>query len=149
LAVTVTPKAPKYKVNPDDFMLRTDSDGERTHPLAPSQIAGKADLILHEVRSKTVGVNNPGPTWGIGGMGGGMGTGNGAGGTTTTSTVNKEKLTEKHDPLYDVLKQKVLSEKETDGPLSGLLIFNLEKQKRKDLELVYTTPKGVLRLRFR
>ena len=42
--VTVTPKAPKYKVDPDDFMLRTDKDGERTQPLAPSQIAGKADM---------------------------------------------------------------------------------------------------------
>lgn len=160
LQVTVTPKAAKYKVDPDDFLLRTDKDGERTHPLAPSQIGGKADLVLHEVRTPTVGVGNNGPVWGgvpgtgsqpmqLPGNGGSMG--NGAGGSTVAATVNQDKDKDKgkHDPVLDVLKQKVLPDKETDGPLTGLLIFSLEKQKVKDLELVYTTPQGPLRLRFK
>jgi hypothetical protein len=161
LQVTVTPKAAKYKVDPDDFMLRTDKDGERTHPLAPNQVVGKADLILHEVRTPTVGVGNNGPVWG--GMpgtgtqpmqlpGNGGSAGNGAGGSTVVGTVNQDKDKDtkgKHDPVLDLLKQKVLPDKETDGPMTGLLIFNLEKQKLKDLELVYTTPQGPLRLRFK
>jgi hypothetical protein len=83
--------------------------------------------------------------------GGGAHAGNGAGGSEVAATVNQDKSKDKgkNDPVLALLKQKVLPDKETDGPLSGLLIFDLEKQKLKDLELVYTTPQGPLRLRFK
>jgi hypothetical protein len=45
---------------------------------------------------------------------------------------------EKENPLLAVLKEKVLLEKETNEPVTGLLYFILEgKHKPKDLELIY------------
>jgi hypothetical protein len=51
--------------------------------------------------------------------------------------------------MLDVLKQKVLPEKVTEAPVSGLLYFPMEKQKVKDLELWYKTPEGKLVLQFK
>jgi hypothetical protein len=39
--------------------------------------------------------------------------------------------------LEKVLEEKVLPEKKTDQPVSGLLYFSMDKQKMKDLELTY------------
>lgn len=158
LQVTVTPKKGNLNIRRDDFLLRTDKDGEQTRPLAPSQVAGQSDMVLHQVHtSGTVGTQPTGPIWGGNpsiGQGpvqlpgnGGMG-GNGSGGTTTTASVNKKKSS-KEDPMLAVLKAKCLTEKDTSQPVSGLLVFDLEKQKLKDLELVYTTAAGPLKLRFR
>ena len=48
------------------------------------------------------------------------------------------------------LEEKILQEKETDEPISGLLIFPMEpKQKAKDLELTYAGPGSKLTVRFR
>ncbi len=151
--VTVTPKSGKVNIQRDDFTLRTDKDGEKTQPMAPSQIAGRTDLTLRETRTGTgtVGTQPTGPVWsGLPLPGGGQSMGNGAGGggAATTGVVNK-KAAGKTDPMLEILKQKMLPEKETDQPLSGILIFNLEKQKLKDLELIYTTSDGPLKLRFR
>jgi hypothetical protein len=56
----------------------------------------------------------------------------------------------KEDPLLAVLKAKVLPEKKTTEPVSGLLYFSLEgKYKPKDLVLQYQTAAGVLSLAFR
>ncbi|MEK7750949.1 MAG: hypothetical protein AAB654_03460, partial [Acidobacteriota bacterium] len=33
-------------VGPDDFLLRSDRDGQRSQPFAPSQIAGNAALVV-------------------------------------------------------------------------------------------------------
>ena len=154
IRVTVTPKAGKLAVQHDDFMLRTDKDGERSHPMEASEIAGRTDMTVIPVQSGTVGTQKNAPVWsGVPGAGMGMPSnggfgGNGAGGTTTTAKMNQA-APGKKDPMYDVLKQKILAEKETDQPVTGLLIFNLEKQKLKDLELIYTTPQGPLKLRFR
>lgn len=155
--VTVTPKSGKVDVHRDDFLLRTDKDGEHTKPLAPSELAGPADLVLKEVQTGgTVGTGRTGPVWGdpsIGGgpiqmPGNGSYGGNGAGGHSTTATVNTKK-SGKEDPMLKVLKAKMLPEQETSQPESGLLIFNLEKQRLKDLELDYTTPDGPLKIRFK
>jgi hypothetical protein len=56
----------------------------------------------------------------------------------------------KEDPVLAVLKSKILPEKKTAEPVSGLLYFSLEgKYKPKDLVLQYQTPAGTLRLAFR
>ncbi len=56
----------------------------------------------------------------------------------------------KEDPLLEVLKAKVLPEKKTAEPVSGLLYFSLEgKYKPKDLVLQYQTTAGVLSLAFK
>ena len=52
-------------------------------------------------------------------------------------------------PLMKVLNEKMMPEKKSDGPVSGLLYFPMEKQKQKDLELIYNTPGRKTHLRFR
>ena len=45
--VKVEPKYTKeITIDRDDFILRTDKDGDRTKPMAPSQIAGGGGLVL-------------------------------------------------------------------------------------------------------
>ena len=158
--VHLTPKSGKLPVHLDDFLLKTNKDGERTTPFQPSQMAGSDALVVSEtaIGGMNMGSQNNGPVWG--GMPGTMGRprqlpGNGGGmGNTATQTemqakMNTDQKNKKNDPLLAILKEKVLPEKETDQPVSGLLYFPMEKQKLKDLELIYTTPAGKLNLRFR
>jgi hypothetical protein len=67
VAVEVTPRFGKQvAIHRDDFLLKTDKDGERTTPFAPSQIAGRGALIVRESGGGTVGPahDNNGPIWG-------------------------------------------------------------------------------------
>lgn len=146
--VTVTPKfGQEIDVRRDDFLLRTDKDGERTTPYVASQIAGKGALVVSQT---SVGGSTGGPQFGSpydypaygGGVGGGP--------TQITAAQAKMQSGAKGDsPLEKILDEKILTEKKTDKPVSGLLYFPMEKQKQKDLELIYTTPEGKLSLRFR
>jgi hypothetical protein len=136
----------KLNVDLDNFMLRTDKDGERSHPFKPTQIAGDGALVVSDTAlgGGDVKQGNPrGPVWG--GMGS-RGVGNTA--TTTGSKSTMQEATGRRNPLLDSLNDKMLVEKETDQPLSGMLYFPMEKQKVKDLELIVTTPSGKLNLRF-
>jgi hypothetical protein len=81
----------------------------------------------------------------MGGDGGAIGSGAG-GGTESRATMRNDA---KNNPLVETLKEKMLPEKKTTEALSGLLYFPLEKQKLKDLELVYTGADGKITLRFR
>ena len=161
LQVTVQPKAGKLRIGRDDFVLLTFKNGERTKPLAPSELGSRADMTLKAVR---VGPDGPmagqnTPIWGMPGTGNtvqmpsnGAHAGNASGVNTTTAVVNDNKDKDKgkrKDPVVELLKQKVLPEEETDQPVSGLLLFNLEKQKLKDLELIYQTSDGPLKVRFK
>ncbi len=150
----------KIAIHRDDFLLKTDKDGERTTPFAPSQIAGKGVLVISPGGSGGgTMAGSLGPTWGDGPYGGSMGGpplmnsgGVGVGGSDASGEVSAKmhnNSKEKPDPMLEVLKQKILPEKETDAPVSGLLYFPMEKQKIKDLELIYTTPSGKLSLRFK
>jgi hypothetical protein len=153
--VRVSPKdGNKVKIDRDDFVLRTDRDGQRTTPFAPSQIAGRGALIITQGGSGGGGYVGPSDTgygqYGPPIMNGGlMGGGGGSGGGGETHTTIKSGAKDKVDPILDVLKEKILPEKETDAPVSGLLYFPMEKQKLKDLELIYKTPEGKLTLRFK
>lgn len=158
--IKVAPKGGKsLVVSRDDFTLRSDKDGQRSQPFAPSQIAGSAVLVVSTTgsgRGMMVG-ESQGPVWG-GGPGTGerprrLGTdggsiGNIAEGETKASVQTGDR--EKPNPLLAVLKEKILEEKEIKEPLSGLLYFPLEgKHKPKDLELLYRGPAGKLSMRFR
>jgi hypothetical protein len=151
--VRVSPKeGNKIKIDRDDFVLRTDKDGARTTPFAPSQIAGRRALIISQGGSgggTYVGPSDPGyGQYGPPIMNGGlMGGGSSVPGETHTTINSGAK--DKPDPILDVLKEKILPEKETETPVSGLLYFPMEKQKLKDLELIYKTPEGKLTLRFK
>ena len=127
----------KVAVRLDDFVLRTDKDGERTGPFLPGQIAGRGSIVV------TTTGSGGGSGWGVGPVS--MGTAD----IKETHTTIKSGANEKPDPILDVLKQKILPEKETEAPVSGLLYFPMEKQKLKDLELIYNTADGKLRLRFK
>ena len=152
--VHLTPKdAAKVAVHLDDFVLRTDKDGERTTPFAPSQIAGKGALVVSTGSTSgggtvMAGAGGPAGMDPYGGLGGGMIGGGGTAGATEARATMRSGSKDKADPMLEVLKEKILPEKETDAPVSGLLYFPMEKQKLKDLELIYTTPEGKLHLRF-
>jgi len=150
--VHVVPKdGRKVTISRDDFLLRTDKDGERTTPFAPSQIAGRGALVVSTGAGSggTIMAGSPGygPPYGPLGGGGIMGGGSEAG--TETHATMKSGAKDKADPMLDVLKAKMLPEKESETAVSGLLYFPMEKQKLKDLELIYTTAEGKLSLRFK
>jgi hypothetical protein len=147
--VNVEPKFGKdIVVDHDDFVLRTDKDGERSRPYAPSQIAGSGALIISHVQGQVASpgwqntqvpvVRPPGPA------------GIGSGGDVDTSAAKATPQTDKKEnPLKKVLDSKVLPEGKTKEPIKGLLYFPLEKQKMKDLELVYGGQENRIRLRFK
>jgi hypothetical protein len=158
VAIEVTPRFGKEVViNRDDFVLKTDKDGERSGPFAPSQIAGRGAMVIRQTggAGATGMHDNDGPIWGgypgspgpprrVGGDGvGSAGAPAGAEAKTRTGSHEKE------DPMLAVLKQKELPETKTDKPVSGLLYFPMEKQKAKDLELRFAASGDKITMRFR
>ncbi len=150
--VRLTPKNnEKFKVFRDDFILRSDRDGERSKPFAASQIAGRGALVVTRTyEGGGVAAENGGPVFG-GGIGGlGMGGIGNSGGTISNNAKIDSGSKSKESPILAALNEKILPEKEIDQPVSGLLYFPIEpKQKIKDLELIYSGPGSKLSLRFR
>jgi hypothetical protein len=141
--VKVEPKYGKtINIDRDDFVLKTDVDGSKATPFAPSQIAGREAIIVTREGAKQSksGIS-------IGGMGGGMGTGGSDPGTTKVKVQNPASVPE--NPLEKVLKDKILVEQKIDKPAGGLLYYPMEKQKLKDLELRYGPPETRITLRFK
>jgi hypothetical protein len=133
--VKVEPKYGKeVSIDRDAFVLRTDKDGEKATPYAPSQIAGSGTLIVREVKRE----RGPGPP-------------NPAGGEDTipTGVTVQSGDADKENPLKQTLKDKELPETKTNQPFSGLLYFVMEKQKMKDLELTYGSGPERITLRFK
>lgn len=169
-AVKVEPKAGKeVAVDRDDFVLRTDKDGEKTKPFAPSQIAGRGALIITQRGDGStrggIGIGSPGgypggypppvyPGSGPPGppvmMPGGVSAGSaGEGDTGTPTATARNAARDKENPLEKTLKDKALPEKKTAEPVSGLLYFGMGKQKMKDLEVIYGSRENRISLRFR
>jgi hypothetical protein len=157
VAVEVTPRFGKeVAINRDDFILKTDKDGERSGPFAPSQIAGRGAMVIRQTGgSGGTGMHdNDGPI--VGGYPGSIGPprklgGNGVGDAGAPAGAEAKTRTgshEKEDPMLSVLKQKELPETKTDKPVSGLLYFPMEKQKVKDLELRYNVSDDKIAMRF-
>lgn len=153
--VKLTPvEGKKFTINRDDFLLRSDRDGQRATPYAPSQIAGSSTLKV-KTGYGNAGVMQPNrPSWGgIGGMGypqSGGGIGNSASTEEAVASVEQDSGKQKANPLLKVLKEKILPEKEISEPTTGQLYFLLEgKQKPKDLELLVKAPEGRLSIRFK
>ncbi len=155
IRLRITPnKAQELVVSADDFKLRSDKDGQRTSPLAPSQIAGRGALVVSTRGGGGLMAENPGPVWG-GWPGpprrlGGESTIVGNAAESTTQATAQTGGAQPEDPLLAALKAKALPEKSTAQPVTGLLYFLLEgKHKPKNLELQYDGPAGKLSLRFR
>ena len=155
---------PKYgkeiAVDPDDFVLRTDKDGERTKPYEASQVAGKNVMTVTPAKgAQTGGRVETGPTYGgmpvpVGGPYGypqdGVMVGAGGSGQVDTNKVTVKIATDEQDnPLEKSLDQKMLPRKKSEQPVSGLLYFPMEKQKMKDLELRYGGTENRITLRFK
>ncbi len=143
--VKVEPKYGKeISIDRDDFVLRTDKDGERAKPFVGSQIAGREALIVSRT-DDTANQHHPAVT--IGGIGGGVGTGSGSNGNASSKIQNA--ATVKENPLQKVLDDKILLEGKIKNPLTGLLYFPMEKQKMKELELDYGGKENRINLRFK
>lgn len=153
--VKLTPKeGEKLTINRDDFILRTDKDGQRSTPYAPTQIAGSSTLRVKTAYGQAGVAQQNRPTWGgLGGYGypsSGGGFGNTASTEEAVATMDPDSGKQKENPMLKTLKEKILPEKEIATATSGQLYFLLEgKQKVKDLELLYKTPAGRLSVRFK
>ena len=146
--VTVTPKfGQELDIRRDDFLLRTDKDGERAHPYVGSQIAGKGALVVTtKAATAPSGGGQFGSPYDYPAYGGGVG------GPPTMITEAEGKMqsgVKGDDPLLKALNEKILPEKKTEAAVSGLLYFPLEKQKQKDLELIYAAADGKVSIRFK
>ena len=158
VSVEMAPRFGKQvAVSPDDFILKTDRDGEKSTPFAPSQIAGRGAMVVRQTGGDgaTPLHDNPGPVWGgyPGSAGpptrlGGNGVGT-AGAPDSAEAKTRTGAHEKENPLMNVLRQKALPETKTDKPVVGLLYFPMEKQKVKDLELRYDMTGDKIVMRFK
>ena len=143
--VTLTPKGGKpVDVRLDDFLIRSEQTGEHTGPLLAAQIGGQGGIV----------VKRPDPAQSRGGFGGGFGgimMGGGGGGRMAPPEQAKVEAKDDRetDPLLGMLKRKILAEKAVTEPVTGLLFFPMEKEKPKNLALVYTTGAGKLRFKFK
>jgi hypothetical protein len=141
--VTMTPKGDKpLDVHLDDFLLRSEQTGYNTGPLQAAQIGGQGGLVVNrgDGPKKRGGFNI--------GMGGMMG-GGGSGAAAPDTTKVEAKDDREQDPMLGMLKRKILVEKAITEPVTALLFFPLEKEKPKNLALVYTTTAGKLRFKFK
>jgi hypothetical protein len=154
--VKVEPKYGKeITIDRDDFTLRTDKDGERDHPYEGSQIAGKTALVVGKTKAAVTGDSQPdyrdvpvplgGP---LGYPGAGVGAGGGGGAVEANKAAVKTDGASGPNPLEKLLDEKILPQKKNDKPVSGLLYFPMEKQKLKDLELLYGPKETRISLRF-
>jgi hypothetical protein len=146
--VKIDPKFGKdIVVDRDDFQLRTTKDGEHTTPFAPSQIVASDAVVVAQSKGPSAaspGMVIPGPLVIRGGLGAGA-PAEGAGDAKAAA----DGAEKKENPLKKLLEEKVLPEKKTDQAVSGLLYFPMEKQKRKDLELIYGGRENRITLRFK
>ena len=149
IKIDLTPNK-KFLIDHDNFLLRTNKDGERAKPYEPTQIAGDGALVVSNAEDEQqANKKNRGSGITMGGMGGVMGGSSpGVPVSTAPTKVVLQSASGKKSPMIKNLEDRMLPQKEVDQPLSGLLYFPMEKQKVKDLELFVTTPSGKLDIRF-
>lgn len=160
IEVRLTPKGGEpLKVWHDDFILRSDKDGQKSEPYDPGQIASNTVLTLvYTYEGGEIRQEDRGPVWG--GMGGqrpGRLPGPNSGGIgnsgvqekTDTRAGSGSDPEEAENPLLTALRAKVLTETETAEPITGLLYFPLSgKHKPKQIWLHYLGDAGKLDLQF-
>ncbi len=144
-SVKIEPKYGKtVNIQRDDFLLRCFDGNDTSRPFVGSQIADQSTLVVGKVTEGDGKKAKPRLT--LGGMGGATG--------PTTQYDNapatvKENHDEKMSELAKTLDEKILPEKKTDQPFSGLLYFAMEKRKFKDMELTYGPKDSRITLRFK
>lgn len=153
--VKVEPKYGKeVTVARDDFLLRNLETVERSTPFAPSQIAGKAALVIKRAGDKdddsTDQKKSRRPTFsGIGIGAGGSSPGNDSGAGRNVSAKMQNADEPKDAALEKLLNEKQMPEKTTDKPVSGLLYYPFEKIKLKNIQLDYGGKTNRIVMRFK
>jgi len=149
--VKVEPRSGKeIYIDRDDFVLRTDSNGAHTTPFAPSQIAGSGALVIREVTDSRAAAS-PGSS----GPFGHKRTAPKQSADTTKPRAEDAKsdsakpADQGDKTLLQTLKEKELPQGKTPKPVAGLLYFEMEKQKMKDLEVAYGPKEDRIVLRFK
>ncbi len=129
ISVNIAPKGGKpYEVRLDDFILRSESSGEHSGPLVAGEIAGQGAIVVQRLYGNRPNADSARPIEG---------------------TKVQVKEDGKANPALAALKQKILAEKSTEEPESGLLFFAISKEKPKNLILSCKTPQSKLRLSFK
>lgn len=146
---------PKYgkevSVVRDDFILRDMENAEKSTPFAPSQIAGRASLVVKRAGDADDENNKKTshrPTLSGIGLGGTGSPGNVVG--DPNLGVKMQNADEPKDAaLEKLLNEKQLPEKSTDKPVSGLLYFAYERVNPKDMQLDYGPKETRISMRFK
>jgi hypothetical protein len=145
---------PKYgkevTVARDDFLLRDLDTVEKTTPYAPSQIAGRAALVVKRSGDKD-DEKKPAskrPTFSGIGLGGTGSPGNVVGDPNISAKMQNADEP-KDAALEKLLSDKQLPEKTSDKPVSGLLYFAFEKVKLKDMQLDYGGKTNRIAMKFK
>jgi hypothetical protein len=129
LAVRITPKGGKpLDIQLDDFVLRSQSDGDHSGPLAAAQVAEGGALVVQQTFAARSGPDAPQ--------------------IVASSNVEMKDTAQKANQL-EALKKKILPEKSITEPVEGWLFFPLERAKPKGLALIYGKLQGKLRLEFK
>jgi hypothetical protein len=135
--MTATPKSGKpLRIGPDDFLLLSRKDGDRSPALDPAQFGGKGGLVVKPAAQQPGGdgTRTNGPIWG--------GVQNRIGSSAKDSPVSSSTLA--------ALKQKEFPDKETKTAVDGLLYFAIDgKIKPKDVSLIYDGLAGKLIIDFK
>jgi hypothetical protein len=138
--IKVTPRTDEpLAISPDDFTLLSHRDGQRSAAFSAAQLAGKNMMVVRR-QQRGAGIGAQSPTFG--GVFGGGSAGSGTTSTTEVKATMEQGTTE--EKLLKALQEKILPEKTTLDPVSGLLYFPIDdvKVKPKDLTLIYKGPGG-------
>ena len=129
LEVKVSPKGSKpYDVRLDEFILRSESNGDHSGPMLAGQVAGTGALVVDRKMAPRSSPEMP---------------------QMPESMKVEMKQDDGKGGNLELVKKKMLAEEAITAPETGLLFFPLEKQKPKNLVLSCATPSGKLRLQFK
>ncbi|HWE50074.1 MAG TPA: hypothetical protein VG273_09810 [Bryobacteraceae bacterium] len=135
LEVRLTPKGGKpYEVRLDDFILRSQSDGDHSGPLAAAQVVDTGALVIQQTFAPRSSAEMPKMVAG-------------------TKVEMKDDLGQSNSATpgaLEALKKRMLEEKTITEPETGVLFFPLAaKEKAKNLVLSYASPGGKMRIQFK
>jgi len=159
IEVTVSPKGDEpFAVWRDDFVIRSDKDGQKSEPYDPGQIAsGSVLTLIYTSEGGGAHAENTGPVWGP--VGGGEprrlpnsdhGFGNAPSVERATGVRSTDGGDESTNELLDRLRELQLEESEITGPVTGLLYYPLEgKHKVKQIWLHYVGQGDRIDLQFK
>jgi hypothetical protein len=134
LEVRVKPKGDKpVEVSLDDFILRSESDGDHSGALAAAQVVDGGALVIRQTFSDRTNAQSA-PM---------------IAGTKVEMKDDLNKGVTGTPEFLAGLKKRILGEGSITEQETGLLFFPLEKKKARSLVLSYAAPGGKLRIQFK